>query len=66
MNDNTIKNTIIEYLKHELTENSLILYEVNGNPSKRSMRIKELAHYLYKRMSTVSRKELYRKINEDL
>jgi hypothetical protein len=66
MSDDNLKNTLIKYLEHELSENSLMFYEVNGNPGKRCIRIKEFAYHLYTTMNNVSRLELYKKIQDQL
>lgn len=41
---------IIEYLEHSIS-NSLTMYEVNGSPEKRRMRIQEYARHKYDSMS---------------
>ena len=43
----------------------MLLYFVNGNDEKRLFRIKELALYIYKDMSSQERKDLLKKIKSD-
>ena len=59
-----MREKIINYLVHNLL-GSMLLYFVNGNDEKRLFRIKELALYIYKDMSSQERKDLLKKIKSD-
>ena len=59
-----MRDKIINYLVHKLL-GSMLLYFVNGNDEKRLFRIKELALYIYKDMSSQERKDLLKKIKSD-
>jgi len=56
-----MKQIIIRYLEQKLKE-SFICYEVNGTPQKRILRIKGLAHYQYKKLTTKQKYKLFIKI----
>ena len=53
-----MKQLIISYLEKKLKD-SLICYEVNGNPEKRILRIKGLAIYQYRRLTKIQKYKLF-------
>lgn len=57
----TIRNYIVRYLIQNL-KGSLLCYYVNGTPEKRLFRLRELAGYIYARMSDFDRETLYEKL----
>tara|TARA_B100000035_G_scaffold311618_1_gene321491 strand:- start:2530 stop:2733 length:204 start_codon:yes stop_codon:yes gene_type:complete len=59
-----IQNHIIRYLVQNL-KGSLLLYFVNGTPEKRLYRIRELARYIYNKMSLEDREKLYDKLKDN-
>lgn len=49
-----LKRIVIDYLIKESSE-SLVLYNVHGDPNKRLLRLKELMYHKYDSMSSIER-----------
>jgi hypothetical protein len=56
-----MKDQIIQYLSSQLT-NTLVGYEVNGNPTKRYFLIRSIALSQYLKMSDQEKRKILKKI----
>ena len=55
-----------QIFKHILRrlESSMVGYQVNGTPEKRKFRLINIASQLYKRLSELDKKKIWKKLNK--